>query len=183
MAVAALYWEWMVRAGQASARQFPQDYLEVRFEDLIQAPAETLQRVGSFIDHDLTYDRILENPVHAMFAPNTSFKRDVSSDRFDPVGRWRSPSAAADVRSCERVVGPFLKNLGYAVSDDTQDRVRAPITRAVYASYFRLKHALKVHTPFGRLVTSARVWAEQPRPGERPVREIPYPHDGAVASK
>ena len=183
VAVAALYWEWMVRAGQASGRLFPQDYLEVRFEDLIDAPAETLRRVGLFIDHDLSHDRILKNPVHAMYVPNTSFGRNINGARFDPVGRWRTPDAAPLVRSCERVVGPFLKALGYGVAKDTQDRVRAPFTRAAYLNYFRLKHAAKAHTPIGRLVTSARVWAEQPRPDERPVRQIPNPSERELSGQ
>ena len=167
----------MVRAGQAWGRLFPQDYLEVRFEDLIDAPAETLRRIGLFIDHDLSHDRILKNPVHAMYVPNTSFDRNVSGARFDPVGRWRTPEAAPEVRRCERVVGPFLKALGYSVTKDTRNRVRAAFTRAVYLNYFRLKHAAKVHTPIGRLVTRAGVWAEQPRADERPVRQIPNPPD------
>ena len=179
-AVAAVYWEWMVRAGQASGRLFPQDYLEVRFEDLIDAPAETLKRVGLFIDHDLSYDRVVKNPVHSMYVPNTSFGRN-ANDFFDPVGRWRSPLAAADARSCEGVVGPLLKALGYDVATPTQHRVRSTMTRAAYINYFRLKHAAKAHTPLGRLMTSARIWAEQPRPGERPVRRIPNASDSELS--
>lgn len=179
-ATAAVYWEWMVRAGRASARICPGDYIEVRFEDLIATPEDTLRRIGQFIDHDVSHRHILENPVHAMHVPNTSFNGNPAGDGFDPVGRWRSPAAAADARSCERVVGPFLRELGYEVPPDAGRRVQSPLTRAASLAYFRMKHAVKARTPLGRLATNARVWAEQPRAGERPVRRIPSPSEREV---
>ncbi|MFZ0479247.1 MAG: sulfotransferase, partial [Terriglobales bacterium] len=54
----ALYWEWMVRRGREAGRSIPTDYIEIRYEDLVTHPRETLARLGTFIDHDLDYDRI-----------------------------------------------------------------------------------------------------------------------------
>jgi hypothetical protein len=92
-------------------------------------------------------------------------------------------TAAADVRSSEYVIGPFLRELGYDVTNDAGDRVRSPMTRAVFLNYFRMKRAVKVRTPFGRLTTNSRVWAEPPRPGERPVRQIPGPSDSELSAR
>jgi len=58
--VAGLYWEWMVKKGRDAGRKLGNDYMEVRFEDLVSDPRATLARVGAFIDHDLDYDRIKE---------------------------------------------------------------------------------------------------------------------------
>jgi len=41
-----VYWEWIVQRGRAHGKQLGKDYLEVRFEDLIASPQETLNRVG-----------------------------------------------------------------------------------------------------------------------------------------
>jgi len=48
----ALYWSgWC--AADASRKSFPADYIEIRYEDLVTNPHETLGKLGSFIDHDL----------------------------------------------------------------------------------------------------------------------------------
>jgi hypothetical protein len=181
-AVAAVYWEWMVRAGRASGALIPRDYLEVRFEDLCGDPRAALNRIGQFIDHDLDCDRILHNRVHALHSPNTSFRDTDSSERFNPVGRWREPDMAADVRACEGVAGSLLEELGYTLAyPETAGRSpRSRLTRSAYFSYFSAKHWIKARTPLGRFVTDSRVWSEQPRDGERPVRPIRSGPESAV---
>jgi hypothetical protein len=54
----SLYWEWMVHRGRSNGRKIPNDYIEIRYEDLITNPGETLGKLGRFLDHDLDYDRI-----------------------------------------------------------------------------------------------------------------------------
>jgi hypothetical protein len=173
--VAALFWEWMVKAGRASRAGNSPDYLEVRFEDLVADPRASLDRIGRFIDHDLVLDRIFRNRVHAMESPNTSFGAETALEPFHPVGRWRAQQVAEDVRLCERLVGPFLETLGYVRAgphEATISVLRAAYLRWMYAASFRLKHSIKAHTPLGRILTSDRVWTEQPRLGEPPVRPI-----------
>jgi hypothetical protein len=169
--VAALCWEWMVRAGRRAGRNMPGSYIEVRFEDLIRNPQPALARIGTFIEHDLAYDRILQNGVHALKKPNSSF-RDERGPGFDPVGRWRRPTETEHARVCERVVGPYLQELGYALAypDEANTRAgRTRLTRAACMSYFSAKHALQAHTPLGRFLTNTREWAQQPRRNEAPV--------------
>jgi len=50
--VAGLFWEWFVGKGRDSARGVEQDYMEVRFEDLVDRPKATLARIAAFVDHD-----------------------------------------------------------------------------------------------------------------------------------
>ena len=61
--VAALYWEWMVRAGRAYGRRNPADYDEVRFEELVGEPQRALERVGRFIGQTLDFERITQGSV------------------------------------------------------------------------------------------------------------------------
>ena len=183
LGVAALYWEWMVRRGRTRGRALAGDYCELRFEDLVADPRGTLQRLGRFIDHDLDYTRIARNPLHALKRPNTSFREERGGPDFNPVGRWKAKCSAEDVRLCEALVGPYLAELGY-LSDGSsaagaQD-LRTRVMRMVYLRHFAAKQWLKAKTPLGRFMTSTRVWAEQPRPGEAPVRPIPVPRAAAA---
>ena len=169
LGVAALFWQWMVRAGRSYGQRHPGDYLEVRFEQLIDAPGTALNRIGAFIDHDLDYERIQRNPLHALRNPNTSF-REERGESFQPVGRWAAKYSPDEVTLCEALVGRTLQELGYSLvhaSSVNRRQVRAWFMRSVYSSYFGLKHVLKAHTPLGQFVTSTRVWAEPPARGER----------------
>ena len=171
--VAALYWEWMVRAGRAYGRQNPSDYHEVRFEELVGDPQRALERVGRFIGHRLDMERIAKSPVHALKQPNTSFREERAKGTFRPVGRWKSPEVASDIKVCERLVGPYLQSLGYERAfPDQRDGLTELRMRLTYMTYFKAKHFLKAHTPLGRVLTSSRAWAEQPYAGEAPVMPI-----------
>jgi hypothetical protein len=171
LGVAALFWEWFVRTGRALGRGH-RDYLEVQFEELIARPRETLGQIGTFIDHDLDYDRMLQNPMHSMRVPNTSFQEDRKGGEFNPVGRWRTKCSAEDLRLCEILVGPYLRELGYSLALPEEQRrrdLRAHVMRAFYLRYFATKHWLKARTPVGRFMTRTSQWAQQPREGEQPL--------------
>jgi len=171
--VAALYWEWMVRAGRTYGGRDPADYHEVRFEELVGEPQRALEGVGRFIGHTLDFERIARSRVHALKQPNTSFREERARGCFNPVGRWKAPDLAEDVKLCERLVGPFLHSLGYPRAFPEE---RAGLTerrmRLMYMTHFRVKQFAKAHTPLGRLLTSSRPWAQQPHAGEAQVSPI-----------
>lgn len=175
--VAALLWEWMVRKGRAFACAHPDVCFDVRFEDLLGDPAATLDRLGRFIDHDLDYGRIRDNPVHALKRPNTSFREEARCPDFNPLGRWKEKIQADDLRLCETLVGDYLEQLGYELSEASAgnacDRLRTLRMRGCYLTYFEGKHRLKSGTPLGRFLTSTTIWSEQPKAGEDPVRPVP----------
>ena len=176
--VAALFWEWMVRSGRAYGIAHPADCFEVRFEDLIADPSATLQQLGRFIDHDLDYDRIRRNPVHALACPNTSFRDERGRSDFNPVGRWKNKCSPGDLELCEMLIGRYLGELGYplATPRGRSDRqLRARLMRASYLRYFATRHRLKARSALGRFMTNTRVWAEQPKADEKPVRPVPAP--------
>lgn len=150
--VAGLFWEWVVRRGQQHGRRMAEDYMEVRYEDLVQSPAETLQRLAPFVDHDLAYDRILEAGVGSVRRPNTAFG-DSKGD-FQPVGRWKKRASEADVVALNGILGRFLEELGYAPETDreidTRDTRRLARMRRFYHAYFSSKNWLKRRAPLGR---------------------------------
>lgn len=164
LAVAALFWEWMVRRGRAAGRVFAGDYLEVRFEDLIADPRRTLKQIGAFIDRDLDYDRIQRTAMGTLTKPNTSFKEKLTQGDFQPVGRWKTECSSKDIRMCEMVVGPFLEELGYPLAGARRSS-HGPgglAMRALYMPYFTAKRWIKSHTPLGRVMVDTSLWATPP---------------------
>ncbi len=157
LTISGMYWEWMVNKGREGGRKLGDQYTEVRFEELVSQPRETLAKLGAFIDHDLDYDRIGEVGIGSVSEPNTSFKSASSEEKFNPVGRWKQKLSAAQLRTFEGLVGGTLKELGYplATSDwSSLEKVRLSTTRAGYRAVFGSKLWLKAKTPLGPLFTT-----------------------------
>ena len=85
---AALYWQWIVQKGKDAGEEMPDNDIEVRFEELVGDPRSVLARLSAFLQHDLDYDRILENRVGAVAKPNSSF-RSSEGENVHPIGRWK----------------------------------------------------------------------------------------------
>jgi hypothetical protein len=151
---AGLYWEWIVRKGRKHGTALgAHRYAEVRYEDLVNQPRETLARLGEFLDHNLDYDRIQNSSVGSVKNPLTSFKEDLQQGEFTPVGRWKQKFSPEQLRLFESLVGDYLSELGYELSDATS-RTRSNLTmkqmRLVYRAFYPFKQWAKVHTPLSR---------------------------------
>lgn len=155
--VHGLYWEWIVRHGRRDGKLFGDDYMEIRFEDLISRPHETLASIGHFIDHDLDYDRIRQVGLGSVGNPNTSFGTEVSGGQFSPVGRWKKSFSPQQLEMFEGLVGPFLRELGYATETSSEQSRSSGLMamRMLYQSNFSLKLGLKSKTPLGRIFMQA----------------------------
>jgi hypothetical protein len=154
--VAGLYWEWMVNKGRKDGLDLGGDYTEVRFEELVGRPRETLAKLGSFIEHDLDYDRIQRVGIGSVSAPNSSFKESLS-EAFKPTGRWKQSYTPENLATFEGLVGKTLKELGYELGTKEQDlpsRGDLNRMRATYRAYFDSKLFLKAKTPLGKLLVT-----------------------------
>jgi len=150
---AGLYWEWIVRKGRQLGARLGPKYMEVRYEELVQQPRETLAAIGNFLREDLDYERIQEASIGSVKKPLTSFKEDLKEGRFTPVGRWKDKFPPHQLLEFERLVGTYLQELGYALSAEPAKMNRGWSTkrmRAVYAAYYEVKQWAKIHTPLSR---------------------------------
>jgi hypothetical protein len=150
----ALYWEWMVRKGREHGRRVSSDYIEIHYEDLITKPQETLQKLGSFIEHDLNYDKIRNAGLGRLSETNSSFREEATEDEINPLGRWKERLSSAEVAAIESAVGRCLEETGYALSFPAgrQSRgIRSAWMRAMYPNFLSTKLWLKLNTPLGRL--------------------------------
>jgi hypothetical protein len=150
----ALYWEWMVRRGRGYGHGIPENYVEVRYEDLVSEPRATLRTIGEFLDHDLDYDRIQRASLGRLREPNSSFSE---GNDFDPVNRWRNKLSSHELASIEATVGAYLGELGYPLSSAMPRRpdFREACMRSFYFNLLEAKLWLKTRTPLGRLTNLA----------------------------
>jgi len=151
----ALYWEWMVRNGREHGSQFPSDYMELHYEELTTNPREVLLKIGSFLDHDLDYDRIQSAGLGRLSESNSSFRDEGEKEKINPLGRWKERLSRTDVAAIEAAVGECLEQTGYALSLPVAERtpgMREAAQRALYRSFLNTKMWLKLNTPAGRRV-------------------------------
>ena len=136
---AALYWEWMVRRGKAAAAWLGNDYIEVRFEELVTEPRSVFRRLSEFLDHDLNYERIHQHPVGTVARPNTSFGE---RDNFNPLARWKNQLTPEQLARIEALVGGTLAELGYQLATSqspSHNRLSLIWDRLVYRQFFEAK--------------------------------------------
>jgi len=160
----SLYWEWMVHRGRAHGRKFPADYIEIRYEDLITSPHETLGKLGRFIDHDLDYARIQHAGLGRLSETNSSFRGEGAKETINPLGRWRERMAPSDVAAIEATVGDCLQENGYELSLPAAERrrsLRQSWMRGMYPAFLGSKLWLKLRTPVGRLANMSALELEE----------------------
>jgi hypothetical protein len=154
---AGLYWEWIVRKGRQLGNMIAPKYMDVRYEELVQQPRETLVMVGRFIQQDLNYDRIQRASIGSVKKPLTSFGEDLKEGKFTPVGRWKDKFPPDQLIEFERLVGAYLQELGYPLSTEPAKLNHFLSTtgmRSVYAAYYECKQWAKIHTPLSRLMVN-----------------------------
>lgn len=158
--VAGLFWGWLVDAGRRNGQAYPQDYLEVKYEDLIQQPRETLARIAQFIEHDLDYDRIQGAGVGSVSNPNTAFEAEAKQGAFQPVGRWKSSLSPGELTELEELIGKQLRAAGYPTEKESPNHWRDAAWRILYRTIFHAKHFLKTRTFLGRWLVDTKLLSE-----------------------
>lgn len=144
---AALTWKWTVSIGREIGKLLGDDYLEVRFEELLAYPEKVLLDIGQFITHEIDYSYILDHAIGSVATPNTAFK----GDSFLPKERWRL-LPEHELKEIEEFIAPTLTNLGYNLH--CKDKIKPSLRRSIIKSqvelYLNTKHWLKYCTKFGR---------------------------------
>ena len=151
---AGLYWEWIVRKGRKLGVTLNPDYLELRYEDLVNQPAQTLEGLAVFLAHDLDYQRIQQTRIGSVKNPLTSFKEDLERGQFKPVERWKERFPPDQLVLFESLVGDCLQELGYVLSGGAKVQPSFAVRkmRRVYLAHYEFKQWAKINTPASRLL-------------------------------
>lgn len=150
---AAASWDWTVRRGRREGGAVGDDYIEVKYEALLDEPHQTLRRLGDFIDHTLDWEEIQRVGIGSVGRPNTSFPGAASSFQ----GRWRTELPADDADDVDAMLADTLRSFGYT-SDATSRLALAGRTLA-YAARFAFRDTVKRRTPLGRRLTDLSFYA------------------------
>jgi hypothetical protein len=107
---AAEYWESYVEKGRALGSRLGADqYLELRYEDLITHPDATMRTLCAFLGEDFSAELF---DVAAVDDPGKTplVHKPLQADN---AGKWRSKMSAAQIRAFESVSGKTLREFGY----------------------------------------------------------------------
>ena len=153
---AAMYWAWMVRKGRQYGQTVKPDYLEIRYEDLVQSPHVTLRRLADFIGHELDYDKIQQNPIGSVRKPNTSFTTERAAGAFNPVARWKRALGSDELSVLEFLIGDLLTELDYPLAGSSTKDTVADLhrLRSLYPKYYEFLLWMKKHTPLHKYFAS-----------------------------
>ncbi len=163
----AIFWRWIVSRGRRYGQQMGNDYMEVHYEDVVQQPREALARIGAFIEQDLDYDRIQQNPLGSLQTPNSSFRGDGREKEANTIGRWKTMFTPEQIRDIEAVQGDLLTATAYTL-ETPPEKLRASAAvrfmSFLYPLYFDFKLWLKSATPLARFASTARMGKAQAEP-------------------
>ena len=117
--MAAQKWVPYINAARAAGAAHPQQYLEVRYEDLHQRPAETVARLLNFLQVDVS-DELIAACREAGDFRRLSGQRDRGQTdnsafyRNGQVGDWREHFDQRGIDAFKRAAGDMLESLGYS---------------------------------------------------------------------
>jgi hypothetical protein len=123
---AASDWKRFVEAGRSygSSAQ-PGTYMEIFYEQLVEEPRESLERVCAFLDEPFSDDIVKPNPLERNFREPKFGKRSPTYASQTEIvgtnpGKWREKMSGRDRVIFESVAGDLLASLGYQTEGITR---------------------------------------------------------------
>jgi hypothetical protein len=153
-------WGTEVRAARALGRRVGRGrYHELRYEQLVDSPADVLQEVCSFAGVPWEPDMLgYAQEVDVSARPHQqSLRRPPTKGLRD----WRTELEPRDVAGFEAVAGAVLAELGYELADPARGNAPSPRGRARLAAYRAQTWAWR---SAGSLVRRSPLWARRHRP-------------------
>ena len=70
---AAMFWAWLTKKTRENGRRLGDDYMEVRFDQLVGEREETYARIGEFVGAPVDVGRVDRAAIGSVGSPNSSF--------------------------------------------------------------------------------------------------------------
>lgn len=133
---AAEYWESYVERGHAVGKTLNlQQYMELRYEDLLAQPEECMKTICDFLGE--TYSEALFDVAPVEAPGKTPLVHQPL--KVENVGKWRVRMTPRQIRAFESVAGKTLSQFGYELMTDGKSP-SLPI-KAAYRLHNRLMNA------------------------------------------
>jgi hypothetical protein len=130
VAVCALWWRWQVTSGRTDGRGLGSGYREVRYEDLVERPHETLEGLCRFLDLPFAPETLAYHVGRQWKEPGLSAKK-AWLPPTPGLRDWRSQMSERDTAVFEALAGDLLSSLGY----ERTTVVPPPAVRALAQRY------------------------------------------------
>jgi hypothetical protein len=132
---AGKYWQQFVEVGREhGARLRPTQYLEIRYEDILQEPRSALRRICEFLREDFT-DAVVDFKPAGEAGKTPLLQKPVQADN---AGKWRRALTPRQVRLFEAAAGTTLERFGYPLATHA-----GPLPRPIRAIYWIHNRAVK----------------------------------------
>jgi hypothetical protein len=120
-------WKDQVRRFRRDAAACQVNCLELRYEDLLERPAETLERVCAFVG-------VAFDPAMLTLAKPAERRGEARALTIvgSNAGKWRKRLGAAQVEAIERIAGKLMQELGYPPATQPGDEDLGPLRMAFY---------------------------------------------------
>lgn len=111
---AAAYWAGCVRSGRSVPRDLPQaHYHELRYEDLVSRPEETLRALLDFVGEQWDGNVLEHHRFERDLAEESSADQVAQPVYQKAMGRWQRDLGEADKDAVKEAAGDLLIELGY----------------------------------------------------------------------
>jgi len=126
---AAHSWANAIRQGRDAASRYPGRVFEVRYEDLVSEPAETVGAVCDFLELEYSPDMLaIEQTDRSKVVEDQAgwFTNVWAGITTAAVGKWQTELTPRQVEVFETVAGDELRLLGYETSSDASSQALVP---------------------------------------------------------
>ena len=168
-----------IRQGHEAAARYPGRVLEVRYEDLVSKPAETVGAICDFVGLDYSDDMLaIEQTDRSKVVEDQSawFTNVWSGITTAAVGKWRTELTPRQIEVFETVAGDELRALGYETSGGAASRgARSRVRRA------RRRHARRELRPAAARAGARPGGAARAQAKARPMRLVKRVADPVLA--
>jgi hypothetical protein len=132
-------WRWKTVLGHKMGAFLGEQYLEVRYEDLVLNPDQVLRQICGFLQEPYDENMLLYDTSAQSEMPPDSLKwHRTSVSRPDPnkIGMWKSRMSMSDRILFEQVAGGELQLFGYP-REKHGPTIRSKIKKAYYCLWNR----------------------------------------------
>ena len=136
----SLGWKSAIKAGLAAAAQYPQNVMQVAYEDLVSSPESECRRICGFLDAGFVADMLDVGWSNSTTLDHGSQQSGISAAA---VGKWRRKLPVGDAVLCQWITGQTLLEAGYQpVSVDAKVAMQMPaaVSRATVEFGRRIYH-------------------------------------------
>jgi len=150
----ALNWQEAVTRGCKAGRKYPQQYMELQYEDLVNDPGGTLNRLTEFTGVNFSEEQLKDVRFGSLKAANSQVMSEQESSQGglikSAVGRWKATLSEREKSWLSAGIGKTLTSLGYQ-QEEYQASWPEKMTVLYIKSRLRLNRWLRLNTILGRM--------------------------------